>query len=134
MPSPEQLREEREKSGRALPGILDALAARTEAAQIAKTVAATHDVSEVTAYTWVTVIEERFLAARKRVAVLGNLLLGPGIALAVAGVLTAALSRRTVVGIILAAAGVAAAIAATVVLPNTRRIAGNLVRKRMSAE
>lgn len=121
----DRLKREAEVAELALAKILSDISAGDEAPEIARRVSDTHEIAEVTAFEIVRVLEEQYLLYRRRVAIVGNLLLGPGLAVAILG---GYLAMRGSPPIALASGAFASLLGAAMVLLRGR-IASRLVER-----
>lgn len=87
MTKSEEIRRDQELAEQARPRIIEALRDRREPLDIAREVGTQLDVDERKAYRWVAYIAEDFERRRKRIGVMGLLLLWPGMIVLVGGAL-----------------------------------------------
>lgn len=87
----EQRRLDAEKSSHALPEIVAELRAGTELVEIGRHIAERHEVDQTKAFRWVQIVAESFERRRRRIAVLGTVLIWVGALTAAAGAVLALL-------------------------------------------
>lgn len=85
----EQRRREAEAAAAALPEMVAELRAGTELIDIGRRVAARHEIEETKAFKWVQIVAESFERQRRRIAILGSVLLWVGVTVAIAGLVLA---------------------------------------------
>ncbi len=87
----EQRRLDAEKSSRALPEMVAELRAGTELVEISRRIAGRHEVDQTKAFRWVQIVAESFERRRRRIAVLGTVLIWIGALTAAVGAVLALL-------------------------------------------
>ncbi|NBB90296.1 MAG: hypothetical protein GVY23_03700 [Spirochaetes bacterium] len=87
----EQRRVDAEKSSRALPDMVAELRAGTEPVEISRRIAEHYEIDQTKAFRWVQIVAESFERRRRRIAVLGTVLIWIGALVAVAGAVLALL-------------------------------------------
>lgn len=87
----EQRRADAEKSAQALPEIVAGLRAGTEPVEIGRRIAENHDIEQTKAFRWVQIVSESFERQRRRIAVLGTVLIWVGTLAAASGAVLAIL-------------------------------------------
>ena len=87
----EQRRLDAEKSSQALPEMVAELRAGTELVEISRRIAERHEVDQTKAFRWVQIVAESFERRRRRIAVLGTVLIWVGALTAAAGAVLALL-------------------------------------------
>jgi hypothetical protein len=87
----EQRRLDAEKSSQALPEMVAELRAGTELVEISRRIAEHHEVDQTKAFRWVQIVAESFERRRRRIAVLGTVLIWVGALSAAAGAVLALL-------------------------------------------
>ena len=87
----EQRRRDAEKSAQALPKIVEGLRQGQEPVHIGRDIAGEFDVEQTKAFRWVQIVAERYESQRRRIAVLGTVLIWIGAATAAAGLVLAVL-------------------------------------------
>ncbi|MFP4373745.1 MAG: hypothetical protein ACLFPO_05405 [Spirochaetaceae bacterium] len=85
----EQRRLDAEKSARALPEMLAELRSGTELVEIGRRIAEHYDVDQTKAFRWVQIVAECFERRRRRIAILGTVLIWIGALIAGAGAVLA---------------------------------------------
>jgi hypothetical protein len=81
----EQRRRDAETAAAALPQMVAELRAGTELIDIGRRVAERHEIEETKAFKWVQIVAESFERQRRRIAILGSVLLWLGVTVAVTG-------------------------------------------------
>lgn len=87
----EQRRVDTEKAAKALPEIVNGLRAGLEPVDIGRRVAEHHEIEQTKAFRWVQIVSESFERQRRRIAVLGTVLIWLGALTAGAGAVLAIL-------------------------------------------